>query len=70
MKRKTGGAFSTSYPSGNQVDGLPLVAVAKRKSRRPRTQVHLTIINMFLNEIASRSVLVNYIKVMHPVSRI
>ena len=50
-------ACSTSYPSGNQVDGLPLVAIAKRKSRRPRMQVHLTMINMFLNVIASRKCL-------------
>ena len=33
--------------------------VAKRKSRRPRTQVHLTMIKMFLNVIASVSVLGN-----------
>ncbi len=33
--------------------------VGKRKSRRPRTQMHLTMINMFLNVIATRSVLVN-----------
>ena len=27
VNRERGGACSTSYPSGNQVDGLPLVAV-------------------------------------------
>ncbi len=76
VKRRWGGACSTSYPSGNQVDGLPLVAITrragdssylksntktigKRKSRRPRTQMHLTMINMFLKVIASRSVLGN-----------
>ncbi len=29
-KRGEGGACSTSYPSGNQVDGLPLVAIPKQ----------------------------------------
>ena len=50
-------------PGGNKVDGLPPVlhtkTVLKRKSRRPRTQMNLTMKNMFLNVIASRSVLVN-----------
>ena len=71
------GACFTSYPSGNQVDGLPLVAVKsntktilKRKSMRPRTQMHLTMINMFLNAIASRSVLGNYIISLSYVSRL
>ena len=27
VNRERGGACSTSYPSGNQVDGLPLVAI-------------------------------------------
>ena len=31
----------------------------KRKSRRPRTQILLTMINMFLNVIASKGVLGN-----------
>ena len=44
--------------------------VGKGKSRRPRTQMHLTMINMFLNVIASGSVLVNPIKVMYHLSRI
>ena len=61
MKRRKEGACSTSYPSGNQVDGLPLVAstktVGKRKSRRPRTQMLLTMTNVFLNNIASRNCL-------------
>ena len=30
VKRKRGDACSTSYPSGNQVDGLPLVAIPKQ----------------------------------------
>ena len=30
VKRRRGGACSTSYPSGNQVDGLPLVAIPKQ----------------------------------------
>ena len=50
-------------PGGNQVDGLPPVlhtkTVAKRKSRRARTQILLTMINMFLNVFASISVLGN-----------
>ena len=52
-------ACSTSYSSGNQVDGLPLVVMKsdtklleKRKSRRPRTQILLTMKNMFSNVIA------------------
>ena len=59
VKRGREGACSTSYPSGNQVDGLPLVAVLKTKSRRPRTQILLTMRNMFLSVIAWRSVLGN-----------
>ena len=48
------------FSRGNQVDGSPRVAnntktVAKRKSREPRTQMHLTMKNMFLNVIASQS---------------
>ena len=43
-------------PSGNQVDGLPLAAstktAAKRKSREPHTQMHLTMKIMFLSVIA------------------
>ena len=50
------GACSTSSPSGNQVDGLPFVAIGKGKSKRPRTTVLLTMENMFLNVIASQSV--------------
>ena len=50
-------------PGGNQVDGLPPAlhtkTVGKEKSRLSRTTVLLTMINMFLNVIASRSVLVN-----------
>ena len=50
-------------PGGHQVDGLPPVlhtkTVGKRKSRRARTTILLTMINMFLNVIASISVLVN-----------
>ena len=53
---------STSPPSGNLVDGLPLdchtKTVAKRKSRRPRTTVLLTMKIMFLSVNASQSVLV------------
>ena len=30
VKRGREGARSTSYPSGNQVDGLPLVAIPKQ----------------------------------------
>ena len=30
VHRDRGGACSTSYPSGNQVDGLPLVAILTR----------------------------------------
>ena len=30
-------------PSGNPVDGLPLAAIAKRRSRRPRTTALLTM---------------------------
>ena len=41
------GLVLCEYPSGNQVDGLPLVAIpntlGKRKSRGQRTQVHLTM---------------------------
>ena len=52
-------------PGGNQVDGLPPIlhikTVAKRESRRTRTQILLTMISMFLNAIASISVLVNSI---------
>ena len=63
VKRRRENACSTSYPSGNQVDGLPLVAstktVGKGKSRRPRTQMHLTMKNMFWDVIASISVLGN-----------
>ena len=59
MKRSEESACSTSYPSGNQVDGLPLVAIAKRKSRRPRTQMHLIMMNMFLDAISSTIMLVN-----------
>ena len=29
VNRKRGSACSTSYPSGNQVDGLPLVAIIR-----------------------------------------
>ena len=54
MKRSKEGACSTSYPSGNQVDGLPLVAM----------------INMFLNVIASICVLVSLEFVMYYISRI
>ena len=35
MKRKAEGACSTSYPSGNQVDGLPLVAMKKKEQAAP-----------------------------------
>ena len=87
MKRERGGACSTSYPSGNQVDGLPLVAITRRagdssylesntktvgkgKSRRPRTTVLLTMINMFLDVVASRSVFGNDIKAMYRIMRI
>ena len=63
MKRRRGGACSTSYPSGNQVDGLPPALhtkkVGKRKRRRPRTQILFAMVNMFSNAIASRSVLGN-----------
>ena len=38
---------STSYSSGNQVDGSPLVAIAKRARVEPRTQVHVTMKMMF-----------------------
>ena len=31
------------FSRGNQVDGSPRVAIGKRKSREPRTQVHLTM---------------------------
>ena len=62
---KREGSCSTSYSSGNQVDGLPLVAMKsntktprKRKSREPRTQMHLTTENMFLSVMALGSVLV------------
>ena len=48
-------------PGGNQVDGLPPArhtkTVAKRQSREPRTQMHLTMKIMFLNVIASRKCL-------------
>ena len=48
-------------PGGNQVDGLPPArhtkTVAKRKSREPRTQMHLTMKIMFLNVNASQSML-------------
>ena len=44
--------------------------VGKRKSRRPRTQVHLTVINMFLDVIASGSVLVSLGFVMYHISMI
>ncbi len=48
---------STSPPSGNLVDGLPLAChtktIGKRKSRGQRTPVLLTMKNMFLNVIAS-----------------
>ena len=37
----------TSYPSGNQVDGSPLVAIAKRARVEPRTQVHVTMEMLF-----------------------
>ena len=30
VKRRRGCACSTSYPSGNEVDGLPLVAIPKQ----------------------------------------
>ena len=43
VKRGRDGACSTSYPSGNQVDGLPLGAIGKEKSRRPRTTILLTM---------------------------
>ena len=42
---------STSYPSGNQVDGSPLVAntktIAKRARVGPRTPVLSTVIMLF-----------------------
>ena len=63
MKRSQEGTCSMSYPSGNQVDGLPLVAIknsrkiGNRNSRRPRTQILLTMINMFLNVISLRKCL-------------
>ena len=41
--------------------------IGKRKSREPRTQMHLTMKNMFLNVIASRSVLGNDIIVVKKV---
>ena len=57
------GLGSTSPPGGNQNDGLPpassIKTVAKRESRRPRMQMHSTMINIFLNVSASGSVLVN-----------
>ena len=63
MKRRREGACSTSYPSGNQVDRLPPVlhtkTIRKRKSRRPRTQILLTMRIMFSNVIVSISALVN-----------
>ena len=43
-------------PSGNQVDGSPKT-VAKRKSRRPRTTVLLTMKITFMRGIVSGSVL-------------
>ena len=47
FKRKRGETLLLyELPSGNQVDGLPLAAIAKRKSKRPRTQVHSTMENM------------------------
>ena len=52
-----GVCYSTSPPSGNLVDGLPLVChtktVAKRGRLGARTQVHLTMKIMFLNINAS-----------------
>ena len=30
VKKRTGGTCSTSYSSGNQVDGLPFVAIPKQ----------------------------------------
>ena len=48
-------ACSTSYPSGNQVDGSPLVAIAKRVRVGPRTQVHMTLKKLFWMDISSRS---------------
>ena len=63
-KNEKEGSCSTSYSSGNQVDGLPLVAIGKRKSRRPRTQVLLTMEIMFSNVIGSWSVFDNDIIVV------
>ena len=40
-------------PALRVVDGSPLVAIAKRKSREPRTQMHLTMKIMFLSVIVS-----------------
>ena len=56
-------ASALRVPGGNQVDGLPPVlhtkTIGKRKSRRPRATVFLTMIIFFLSVIASRSVLGN-----------
>ena len=41
------GSCPSSFPSGNQVDCSPLVAIAKRARRDQRTAVNLTIKNMF-----------------------
>ena len=44
-------------PGGNQVDGLPPArhtkTVAKRRSREPRTQMHLTMKITFVKVISS-----------------
>ena len=49
--RRGGRSCSTSYPSGNQVDGSPLVAntktIAKRARVEPRTPVVLTMKLLF-----------------------
>ena len=43
MKRSQDGACSTSYPTGNQVDGLPLVAVIDLASFAERRPGHLVL---------------------------
>ena len=51
--------WSTSFPSGKQVDGSPLVAITKtiaeRARLRPRTQVHMIMRMMFKIRIPSTS---------------
>ena len=53
--RRGGRSCSTSYPSGNQVDGSPLVAISNWPRVGPRTPVLLTMKTLISMKISSIS---------------